>query len=94
MPTIGPSIVLAVLVGLFNAALYVLLRGRTLARLPFVGIAAILGAWAGDAVGGLMAITLLSIGDFHLLAACGGAWLGIAIVELLSVLAAPKPGAE
>jgi hypothetical protein len=94
MPTIGPSIVLAVLIGLFNAALYVLLRGRTLARLPFVGIAAILGAWAGDAVGGLMVITLLSIGDFHLLSACGGAWLGIAIVELLSVLGAPRPGAE
>ena len=94
MPTIGPSLVLAVLVGLFNAALYVLLRGQTLARLPFVGVAAILGAWAGDAVGGLMGITLLSIGDFHLPAACGGAWLGIATVELLSVLAAPKPGAD
>jgi hypothetical protein len=94
VPAIGPSIVLAILVGLFDAALYVLVRGRTLARLPFVGIAAMLGAWAGDAVGGLMGVEALTIGDFHLPGAILGAWVGIAIVELLSVLAAPKPPTE
>jgi hypothetical protein len=94
VPAVGPSLVLAVLVGLFNAALYVLLRGRTLARLPFVGIAAMLGAWAGDAVGGLMGVALLTIGDFHLPTAVLGAWVGIAFVELLSVLAAPRPPTE
>jgi hypothetical protein len=94
VPVIGPSLVLAVLVGLFNAALYVLVRGRTLARLPFVGIAAMLGAWAGDAVGGLTGVTALMIGDFHVPTAIVGAWVGIAMVELLSVLAAPKPPTE
>jgi hypothetical protein len=94
MPALAPSLVLAVLVGIFTSALYVLVRGRTLAPIGFVGIAAILGAWAGDAVGGLADITILSLGDFHLLAAFGGGLLGIAILEILSVLGAPRPGSE
>jgi hypothetical protein len=92
MPALSPSVVLAVLVGIFTSALYVLVRGKTLAPIGFVGVAAILGAWAGDAVGGLAGLTLLSLGDFHLLAALGGALLGIAILEILSVLGAPRPG--
>lgn len=91
MPSIGPALVLSVLVGIFVASLYVLLRGRTLSRLPFVVGASALGAWAGDAVGGLAGVSLLSIGDFRLPAAVLGAAVGIALVELLSVLAAPKP---
>jgi outer membrane lipoprotein SlyB len=94
MPAIAPSLVLAVLIGVFASALYVLVRGRTLAPIGFVGVAAVLGAWAGDAVGGLAGFTLVSLGDFHVLAAFGGALLGIAILEILSVLGAPRPGAE
>ena len=92
MPAISPSVVLAVLVGIFTSALYVLVRGRTLAPIGLVGVAAILGAWAGDAVGGLADITIVSLGDFHVVAAFGGALLGIAILEILSVLGAPRPG--
>ena len=91
MPTIGPAVVLSVLVGIFDASLYVLVRGRTLSRLPFVVGASILGAWAGDAAGGLAEVSLLAIGDFHLPAAVVGSAVGIAIVELLSILVAPKP---
>lgn len=91
MPSIAPALVLAVLVGVFVASLYVLVRGRTLSRLPFVVGASVLGAWAGDAAGGLAGITLLAVGDFRLPAAVIGAAVGIAIVELLSVLVAPKP---
>jgi outer membrane lipoprotein SlyB len=91
VPSIGPAVVLSVLVGIFVVSLYVLLRGRTQSRLPFVVGASILGAWAGDAVGGLAGISVLSVGDFHVPAAVLGAAAGIAIVELLSVLAAPKP---
>jgi hypothetical protein len=91
VPPIAPALVLAVLVGVFVASLYVLVRGRTLSRLPFVVGGSVLGAWAGDAAGGLVGITLLSIGDFRLPAAVIGAAVGIAIVELLSVLVAPKP---
>lgn len=91
MPTIEPAVVLSVLVGIFVASLYVLLRGRTQSRLPFVVGASILGAWAGDAVGGLADISVLSVGDFHVPAAVLGSAAGIAIVEILSVLVAPKP---
>ncbi len=91
MPVISPAVVLAVLVGIFDAGLYVLVRGKTLAPLPFVLVASILGAWAGDAVGGLAAVSFLQVGDFHLPAAALGTVVGIAIVEVLSVLAAPRP---
>ena len=65
MPAVSPSLVLAALVGVFTSALYVLVRGRTLAPIGLVGIAAILGAWAGDAIGGLAGLTLVTIGDFR-----------------------------
>jgi hypothetical protein len=91
VPSIAPGVLLSVLVGIFVASAYVLVRGRTLSRLPFVVGAAILGAWAGDAAGGLAGVAVLAVGDFHTPAAVLGAVLGIAIVELLSVLASPKP---
>ena len=91
MPAISPSLVLATLVGIFTCALYVLVRGRTLAPIVLVAIAAVLGAWAGDAMGGLAGLTLVTIGDFRVLAAFGGAALGIGILEILSVLGAPRP---
>ena len=50
--SIGPAIILAALVGVFNAALYVLIRGNAGGRLPIIVVAAILGAWAGDALAG------------------------------------------
>ena len=43
--------VLAVIVGAFHTCLYVLIRGSAGARVPFVFLAAILGAYAGYAIG-------------------------------------------
>ncbi|MDA8237474.1 MAG: hypothetical protein M0T75_06270 [Chloroflexi bacterium] len=86
MPLVGPSIVLAVLVGVFWTAFAVLVTGVAGARLPFVAILAVLGAWAGDALGGRLGIDVLRIGDFRLVAASAGAWLGIAFVVLVSIL--------
>jgi hypothetical protein len=83
---IGPSVVLALLVGVFWTAFAVLVTGVAGARLPFVLILAVLGAWAGDALGGRLAVDLLRIGDFRLLAASLGAWAGIGLVVLVSVL--------
>ena len=74
---IEPSLVLALLVGVFWTAFAVLVTGVAGARLPFVLTLAILGAWAGDALGGRLGIDLLRIGDFRLLAASVGAWAGI-----------------
>lgn len=86
MPLIGPSIVLAVLVGAFWTAFAVLVTGVAGARLPFVLVLAVLGAWAGDALGARLGLDLLRIGDFRLVAASLGAWAGIGLVILISVL--------
>jgi uncharacterized membrane protein YdjX (TVP38/TMEM64 family) len=83
---IGPAPILAVIVGLFHVSAYVFIRGRAGARLPLLIVAAVLGAWAGDAVGGRLAIDPMRIGDFHLLAASIVAWLAIGLVAILSVL--------
>lgn len=83
---IGPAPVLALLVGVFHSALFVLIRGSAGGRLPLIVAAAFLGAWAGDELGARLGIDLLRIGDFRLLAASAMAWLGIVIVAIVSVL--------
>jgi len=88
--TIGPALPLALLVGLFNTAVYVAIRGSAGGRLPLVYLAAALGAWAGGAVGSRIGIAFLAIGDFPLIAATLGAWLGIAIVAILATLGPQK----
>ncbi len=89
--TIGPGLPLALLVGIANTALYVLLRGQTGGRLPVTCAAAILGAWAGAAIGGRLGITMLAVGDFALIPATILAWVGIGIVAILSTLG-PRSG--
>jgi hypothetical protein len=84
--SIGPALILSVLVGVFNAALYVLIRGNAGGRLPIIVVAAILGAWAGDALGGRLGFEVLTIGDFHLLAATVVAWIGIGISSAVAIL--------
>jgi hypothetical protein len=83
---LSPAPVLALLVGIFWSAAYVAVRGTAGGRLPLVVLAAALGAWAGDAVGGRVGVDLLRIGDFHLLAASIVAWVGIAFVSVIAVL--------
>ncbi|MEX1172677.1 MAG: hypothetical protein WEG56_08695 [Chloroflexota bacterium] len=84
--SLEPSLVLSVLVGSFHAALSVLIRGSAGGRLPLVLGAAILGAWAGDAIMGRLGVEILAIGDYHLVGASIVAWLGIAIVSVVAVL--------
>jgi hypothetical protein len=83
---IGPAPVLALLVGVFHAALYVLIRGSAGGQLPLIVLAAFLGAWAGDAVGARLGIDLFRIGDFRLLSASALAWVGIGVVSVIAVL--------
>ncbi len=84
--TIEPAIILAILVGIFHASLYILVRGNAGGRLPIIVLAAILGAWAGDALGSRLGLSLWTIGDFHLVSASIGAWIGIAISSAVAIL--------
>jgi hypothetical protein len=84
--SIEPSLVLSVLVGVFHASLSVLIRGSAGGRLPLLVIAAILGAWAGDAIMRRVGVDILTIGDYHLLGASVLAWVGIGLVSVVAVL--------
>jgi hypothetical protein len=84
--SIGPAPILAILVGLFNTSLFVLIRGTAGGQLPLLLLAASLGAWAGDGLGARLGIDLLRIGDFRLVPAVVVAWLGMAIVTVVAVL--------
>ena len=83
---IGPAPLLAILVGVFHASLYVVARGTAGGQLPLLVIAACLGAWAGDALGARLGIDLLRIGDFGLLSASAVAWAGIGFVAIVATL--------
>jgi hypothetical protein len=91
LPDIPPAPVLALVVGLFHTGLYLLLRGSAGVRLPFVFLAAVLGAYGGQAVGGRVGDPLL-IGDFGLAWASALAWLGIGIIVAASMLAPTRGG--
>jgi hypothetical protein len=89
--TIGPALPLAVLVGLVCTAAYVLVRGHAGGRLPLTFGAAVLGAWAGAAVGGRLGFTFLAIGDFALVPAAVLSLGAIGLVAVLSTLG-PQSG--
>jgi hypothetical protein len=82
---IGPAPVLAVLVGLFHTGGYLVIRGSIGLRLPFVAIAAILGAFAGQQLGARLGDPLM-IGDFGLAWSSVVAWIGIVLIVAASVL--------
>ena len=83
---IAPALVLGLLVGIFHASLYVLIRGSAGGRLPLLLVAAVLGAWAGDALADRLGFDLLVIGDFHVVGASIVAWVGLGIVSVIAVL--------
>jgi hypothetical protein len=89
VPEIAPAPVLSVLVGLFHAGVYLLIRGYAGFRLAFVGLAAILGAYAGQALGARLGDPL-AIGDFGLVYASLLSWVGILIIVAASVLASTR----
>lgn len=77
--------VLSVLVGVFNVALFVMLGGEARGRLPFLALAAILGAYAGQAIGAHLGDPV-RIGDFGLLSSSAVAWAGMIVVTIVSTL--------
>lgn len=83
--SIGPAPVLALLVGAFHTCLYVLIRGTAGARVPFVLLAAVLGAYAGNAISARLGDPV-RLGDFGLVWASAVAWLGIVLIAVASTL--------
>lgn len=83
---IGPAPIFALLLGGFHTALFMFLRGRGGFQMLVVFVAATLGAWAGDAIGGRLGVDPIHIGDFHVLVASAVAWAGILFVEVLFIL--------
>jgi hypothetical protein len=81
-----PAPIFAILLGGFHAALFTFVRGRADPRHLLIFIAAILGAWAGDALGGRLGIDPIRIGDFHVLAASVVAWAGIGFVAIVMIM--------
>ena len=57
-------------------------------------VAAILGAWAGDALADRLGLDVLMIGDFHLLAASIVAWVGIGVATAVAILGPSERGHE
>jgi hypothetical protein len=84
--SLEPSLVLSVLVGVFHASLSILVRGSAGGRSPLIVLAAILGAWAGDALADRLGFDLLMLGEYHLLGASIVAWIGIGIVSVVATL--------
>jgi len=91
IPDIGTAPVLSVVVGVFHTALYVLLRGHIGARLPLALVAAILGAYGGQALGARLGDPL-PLGDYSLVWASVVSWAGILIVAVASTLGPTKQG--
>jgi uncharacterized membrane protein YfcA len=85
MIEIGPAPVLATLVGVFHTGIYLAIRGSAGLRLPFVAIAAILGAFAGQQLGARLGDPL-AIGDFGLVWSSVVAWVGIVLIVAASLL--------
>ncbi len=84
--SLDPALILAVLLGVFHASLFVLIRGSAGGRLFVTVLSAILGAWAGDAIAARLGFDFLMMGDFHLLAASVVAWVGIGIASAVAIL--------
>jgi hypothetical protein len=82
---IGPALVLSVVIGLFHASLYVLIRGTLRVHLVLVLPAAIAGAWVGQAIGSRLGDPV-RLGDFSLLWASALAWAAILLVAGASSL--------
>jgi hypothetical protein len=95
MPGIAPSLVLAVLLGVFWAAGAVFIRATGAARFIFVLLASVTGAWAGDWLGGRIGgvLDVGRIGDCRPIPSSVGALVGISLVVVVAILA-PAPGDE
>ena len=93
IPPIAPAVVLSILVGAFYTCLYVVIRGSAGKHLPLTLVAAIAGAFVGHLFGRL-AGDPVQLGDFNILWATVGAWVGIiAVAGVAAIRPARRPAA-
>jgi hypothetical protein len=93
IPPVAPAVVLSVLAGAFYTCMYVVIRGSIGKHLPLTLVAAIVGAFVGHLFGRL-AGDPVQLGDFNVLWATIGAWVGIiAIAGIAAIRPASRPGA-
>jgi hypothetical protein len=88
---VPPWILLTVLVALANVAAFTAVRGRWDRLTVVLVLAAGLGTMVGNVAGGRLAIDVLMVGDFSVLAASVAAQLAMLATLLLATLA---PGRE
>lgn len=93
MPEIGPAPVLSLLVGLFHTGIYLLIRGSAGLLLPFVAVASVLGAFAGQQLGARLGDPLM-VGDFGLVWSSLVAWVGIILIVAASLLSPSRDRAR
>jgi hypothetical protein len=92
IPPVAPAVVLSILAGAFYTCLYVVIRGSIGKHLPLTLVAAMLGAFAGHLFGRLAGDTV-QLGDFNVLWATLGAWVGIiAVAGAAAIRPAKRPG--
>ena len=70
-----PWLLITVLLAVINLAAFLVLRGRWGRIVGLLALASLLGTILGDAVGGATGLELLTLGDYHVLAASVGAQL-------------------
>ena len=85
VPAVAPALLLSVIIGSLHTCLYVLVRGRLRLHVLLVLPAAIVGAWAGQALGSRLGDPL-RLGDYCLLWASAFAWIGILVVSVAATL--------
>jgi hypothetical protein len=93
LPELGPPLVLSAVVATFHVGLYLVIRGSGLMWLPFLWLAALLGAYAGQALGLRLGGPLM-VGDFSLLWSSALAWVGIVLVATVSQLVPAQDGSR
>ena len=82
--TVSPALLLGLLLSTVYAALFHLWGGHNLRELVIYWLAAIVGFAAGQAVGVLAQISLLQVGQLHVLAGTIGAFAALIVARAWS----------
>jgi hypothetical protein len=82
-----PWLLLVAMVAAINLSAFIALRGRWDRMLVPLGVAAVIGTMAGNAIADRTGLEVVRIGDFHLVAASVVAQLAMLATDLLGHLA-------